>query len=160
MLNILFLRQFSLVSYFMVLPMAAQVLQTPAIAANNVPIETPAARSATDGAINTRKDARTITLKIPAPRGEIVDREGEPFAQNRVAYQVALQFKQFENADRDFVINWTLRKSASFDSAALIESSLSFGLATRITAWPAATTWPASAITCVTTPSISATSVE
>lgn len=36
----------------------------------------------------------------------IVDRDGEPLAQNQVAYQVALQFSQFENADRDFVINW------------------------------------------------------
>ncbi len=70
------------------------------------PAEAPAARGAADGAIITRKDARTITLKIPAPRGQIVDREGEPIAQNQVAYQVALQFRQFENADRDFVINW------------------------------------------------------
>ncbi|NJR42661.1 MAG: hypothetical protein HC767_08305 [Akkermansiaceae bacterium] len=65
-----------------------------------------AARSASDGAISTRKDARTITLKIPAPRGQIVDREGEPFAQNQVVYQVALQFRQFEKADRSFVVNW------------------------------------------------------
>ena len=53
----------------------------------------------------------------------------------------------------------SLRKSASLDSAALIDSSFSFGLAIRITAWPCATTCPASAITCVTTPSISATKV-
>ncbi len=68
--------------------------------------EGPAARSASDGAINTRRDARAITLKIPAPRGMIVDREGKPLAQNQVAYQVALQYRQFENADRDFVVNW------------------------------------------------------
>jgi penicillin-binding protein 2 len=68
--------------------------------------EGPAARGASDGAINTRRDARAITLKIPAPRGIIVDREGEPIAQNQVAYQVALQYRQFENADREFVINW------------------------------------------------------
>jgi penicillin-binding protein 2 len=68
--------------------------------------EAQAARSASDGAIITRRDARAITLKIPAPRGLIVDRAGEPLAQNQVAYQVALQYRQFENADRDFVINW------------------------------------------------------
>ncbi len=72
--------------------------------AQNAPA--PAARNASDGAISTRKDARTITLKIPAPRGQIVDREGEPFAQNQVVYQVALQFRQFEKADRSFVVNW------------------------------------------------------
>jgi penicillin-binding protein 2 len=66
----------------------------------------PGSKSASDGSIQSRKDARTITLKIPAPRGQIVDREGNPFAQNEVAYQVALQFKQFEVADQDFVVNW------------------------------------------------------
>jgi penicillin-binding protein 2 len=65
-----------------------------------------ATRNAADGAISTRKDARAITLKIPAPRGQIVDRNGAPIAQNRVAYQAALQFRQFENADRAFVVNW------------------------------------------------------
>jgi penicillin-binding protein 2 len=74
--------------------------------APSTPPEAPAARSASDGAIITRRDARTITLKIPAPRGMIVDREGEPLAQNKVAYQVALQFRQFENADRAFILNW------------------------------------------------------
>ena len=59
-----------------------------------------------DGAIVTRRDARAITLKIPAPRGMIVDRHGEPMAQNVVAYQIALQFRQFEKADRAFVIDW------------------------------------------------------
>ena len=70
------------------------------------PVPGPPVRGAADGAIITRRDARAITLKIPAPRGMIVDREGEPFAQSEVAYQVALQFRQFENADRDFVVHW------------------------------------------------------
>jgi penicillin-binding protein 2 len=78
----------------------------PAKAPAAAPDEASAARGPADGAISTRPDARTITLKIPAPRGLIVDRHGEPFAQNRIAYQVALQFRQFENADRDFVIQW------------------------------------------------------
>ncbi len=106
MLSISSVRQFLLVSCLAALPVGAQGLRAPVVASNNVPSEPPAVRNASDGAIITRKDARTITLKIPAPRGEIVDREGEPLAQNRVAYQVALQFRQFENADRDFVVNW------------------------------------------------------
>ncbi|MGC4014739.1 MAG: penicillin-binding transpeptidase domain-containing protein [Luteolibacter sp.] len=78
--------------------------QEPApVASNTLPAP---GKSANDGSISTRKDARTITLRIPAPRGQIVDREGEPLAQNVVAYQVALQFKQLEAADRDFVVNW------------------------------------------------------
>lgn len=63
-------------------------------------------QSAKHGSILTRKDARAISLKIPAPRGLIVDRHGEVIAQNRVVYQVALQYEQFENADRDFVVAW------------------------------------------------------
>lgn len=96
----------SLASCLSVLPLGAQELHAPEIAKVDAPVVAPAARNATDGAITNRKDARTIALKIPAPRGQIVDRDGAPFAQNRVAYQVALQFRQFENDDRDFVINW------------------------------------------------------
>jgi len=69
-------------------------------------IEENQSRSASDGSILTRRDARTITLKIPAPRGQVTDRDGLPLAQNRVAYQVALQYRQFENADDDFIVNW------------------------------------------------------
>ncbi len=102
----LFPIRLSLVSCLATLPICAQILPTPVIASNTLSQEAPAARGAADGAINTRKDARAITMKIPAPRGQIVDRDGSPLAQNRVAYQVGLQFRQFENADRDFVVNW------------------------------------------------------
>jgi penicillin-binding protein 2 len=62
--------------------------------------------AANEGAIFNRKDARTITQSIPAPRGPILDRNGSPLAQSRVAWQIGLQFRQFEKADRAFVINW------------------------------------------------------
>jgi penicillin-binding protein 2 len=95
---------------FQRLSMALCLVMSPSFAkgapAQPAPVQSPAAPNAAEGAIITRKDARTITLKIPAPRGQIVDREGEPLAQSRVAYQVALQFSQFENANREFVISW------------------------------------------------------
>jgi penicillin-binding protein 2 len=101
------LRRVFMISLFAMEAICAQDLQAPPqLAAKVAQEEVPAARGAADGAISTRKDARAITLKIPAPRGQIVDREGLSFARNQVAYQVALQFRQFENADRDFVINW------------------------------------------------------
>lgn len=59
-----------------------------------------------DASIFTRRDARAITLAIPAPRGMILDRSGQPLAQSRVAWQLGLQFQQFEKADRQFVIDW------------------------------------------------------
>lgn len=65
-----------------------------------------AKKSASEGSFLTRKDARTISQRIPAPRGQIVDRNGEPFAQNEVAYQVALQFQQFQDVDKPYVIEW------------------------------------------------------
>jgi penicillin-binding protein 2 len=68
--------------------------------------------SASDGSILARKDARTITLKIPAPRGQIVDRVGEPLVQNEVAYQVALQFEQFQDVDREYVVAWARTRLA------------------------------------------------
>jgi len=40
----------------------------------------------------TQKQARTFQLGIPAPRGQITDRNGYPLAQNRLSYNLALQF--------------------------------------------------------------------
>lgn len=79
------------------------------VGAQGVPVSAAAdgaAPSADDASIFGRKNARTITLKIPAPRGPIIDREGQPFAQNRVAYQLVLQFEQFENEERESVVAW------------------------------------------------------
>ena len=92
-------------------PLVAQQLPTPPELVNHpqpaaIPPPPAVGRTASEGSIFSRPDARTITLKIPAPLGQIVARDGEPLAQNRVAYQVALQFKQFENADADFILNW------------------------------------------------------
>lgn len=39
----------------------------------------------------TRPDARSLHLKVPAPRGQIVDRFGQPFAQNKIGFFLALQ---------------------------------------------------------------------
>jgi penicillin-binding protein 2 len=78
----------------------------PAVKESNPLAFPPGGKSASDGSILTRKDARAITQKIPAPRGQITDREGRTFAHSQVAYQVGLQFTQFETADREFIINW------------------------------------------------------
>ena len=40
----------------------------------------------------TQKQARTYLLNIPAPRGQITDRNGTPLAQSRVAYNLGLKF--------------------------------------------------------------------
>ena len=40
----------------------------------------------------TQKAARTYLLGIPAPRGQIVDRNGEPLAQTRTSFNLGIQF--------------------------------------------------------------------
>jgi penicillin-binding protein 2 len=40
----------------------------------------------------TQKLARTYILDVPAPRGQITDRNGEPLAQNRFSYNLAINF--------------------------------------------------------------------
>src|SRR5262249_51209439 len=40
----------------------------------------------------TRTDYRTYYFEIPAPRGLITDRNGEPLAQSRLAYHLSLAF--------------------------------------------------------------------
>jgi penicillin-binding protein 2 len=43
------------------------------------------------------KNARTLFLTIPAPRGQIVDRNGAPLAQNKMAHFLGLQFNLKNN---------------------------------------------------------------
>jgi hypothetical protein len=109
MLKPSFPRRLLLASLFVTATILAQnpsapslVSAVPAVPADKAPV----ARGASDGSIITRRDARAITLKIPGtarldrgPRRRAA--RAEP-----VAYQVALQYPQFENADRDFVVNW------------------------------------------------------
>ncbi|MEO6848245.1 MAG: penicillin-binding protein 2 [Chthoniobacterales bacterium] len=40
----------------------------------------------------TQKQAQTYQLAIPAPRGQITDRHGRPFAQTRFSYNLAINF--------------------------------------------------------------------
>ena len=59
-----------------------------------------------EASIRTRKDARTMTLSIPAPRGQIVDRFGYPYSQTKVIWYPALQMEQFEDESDEFIITW------------------------------------------------------
>src|SRR5712691_7861162 len=40
----------------------------------------------------TQKQARTYVLDIPAPRGQITDRNGAPLAQNKLGYNLTIDF--------------------------------------------------------------------
>jgi penicillin-binding protein 2 len=54
----------------------------------------------------TQIDARTFTLSVPAPRGQILDRNGFPLAQNRVVYYAAVNFPLLEGADDTAILRY------------------------------------------------------
>jgi penicillin-binding protein 2 len=62
----------------------------------------------------TQKLARNYLFAIPAPRGQITDRNGFPFAQTRVAYNLAINFPappQFTDAEASRFIAEQLRRA-------------------------------------------------
>ncbi len=68
----------------------------------------------------TRTEARTIIQAIPAPRGQIVDRNGRPLAQNAVGYFISLKMPYLAGADDAKVIAYA-RGRMKFASALLGE---------------------------------------
>lgn len=54
----------------------------------------------------TQKEARALTLSVPAPRGQIVDRHGVPFAQNRAANYLALVMPYMEGASDEQILSF------------------------------------------------------
>jgi len=60
----------------------------------------------------TRPRARTYRLQIPAPRGQIVDRNGEPLALTRVGYNLSLHFPNpFETSEQK-ILNYAYSQIA------------------------------------------------
>lgn len=75
----------------------------PAIAAGLEETDT----GATDASIFNDGEARTMTLSIPALRGLILDREGRPLAQSKMAYHLAVDFTKFDEMNApDKAVAW------------------------------------------------------
>lgn len=55
----------------------------------------------------TQKHARTYLLGIPAPRGQIVDRNGEPLAQTRVSYNLGISYPTPLTGSDEQVLRYT-----------------------------------------------------
>lgn len=68
-----------------------QVLAPSAVPAISTPAPQPEGETIVP-TFETQKLARTYILDIPAPRGQITDRNGEPLAQNRLSYNLAINF--------------------------------------------------------------------
>jgi len=75
--------------------------------------------------IRTRPDARIMTLSIPAPRGQITDRFGYPYAQNTVVWYPALQMMQFEDESDEFILSWSRERIAKIDEVLGTEINIS-----------------------------------
>lgn len=61
----------------------------------------------------TQREARALTLSVPAPRGQIVDRHGIPFAQNRAANYLALVMPYMDGASDEQVTTFARTTIAS-----------------------------------------------
>ncbi|MBN8710671.1 MAG: penicillin-binding protein 2 [Verrucomicrobia bacterium] len=82
-----------------VLNLAAVVFTAAVLASSSVAQEVAAPVIDNTGSVEnpkptweTQKQARTFVLGIPAPRGQIVDRNGRPLAQTRLSYNLAVSF--------------------------------------------------------------------
>src|SRR5207253_10689890 len=84
------LRNLQIVIVLLIVPfsISAQTLQPSAI-----PSASPATEEETIiPTFETQKLARTYILDVPAPRGQITDRNGVPLAQNRLSYNLVITF--------------------------------------------------------------------
>src|SRR5436189_1781887 len=68
----------------------AQALAPSAVPSTTTPLQT--GEETIVPTFETQKLARTYILDVPAPRGQITDRNGESLAQNRLSYNVAINF--------------------------------------------------------------------
>ncbi len=68
------------------------------------------AKDVISASMQTNTEARTFTLTVPAPRGQIVDRNGYPLAQSRVAYYAAINFPLLEGATDKDVARYALER--------------------------------------------------
>ena len=65
----------------------------------------------------TRPNARAMTLKVPAPRGQIVDRHGVPLAVNRVAHYLALNFATLEDPSDEEILSYAEKRTQATNFA-------------------------------------------
>ncbi len=56
------------------------------------------------------KEARTLFLAIPPPRGQIVDRNGQPLAQCRMAYFLGIEFKLPATATESEILRYVRQR--------------------------------------------------
>jgi Cell division protein FtsI/penicillin-binding protein 2 len=102
------LRNLRIVIILFIVPfsVSAQTLQPSA-----VPSASPAVEEETIiPTFETQKLARTYILDVPAPRGQITDRNGVPLAQNRLSYNLVITFPTPLNFSDAQTLSYTREK--------------------------------------------------
>ena len=77
----------------------------------------PAPPTDLDASWKTQREARSLTLHVPAPRGQIVDRNGVPYAQNRVVNYLALVMPFMDGASDDKILAFARETIGSANKA-------------------------------------------
>jgi penicillin-binding protein 2 len=77
----------------------------------------PAPPTDLDASWKTQREARSLTLHVPAPRGQIVDRNGVPYAQCRVVNYLALVMPFMDGASDDKIVAFARETIGSANKA-------------------------------------------
>lgn len=65
----------------------------------------------------TRKNARTMSLTIPAPRGMITDRDGKVYACSEVAWQPAIDYRLIKDVTEEDIVRIGRKVMTDFEAA-------------------------------------------
>ncbi|MDG1150002.1 MAG: penicillin-binding transpeptidase domain-containing protein [Akkermansiaceae bacterium] len=91
----------------------APLLVKPNLPPSNAPEEEEKRPAASNGSVFNQGLARTMSIAIPAPRGLILDRDGRPLAQTKMAYHIALDFTAYNGPiDPKVAATWAQTKIA------------------------------------------------
>lgn len=78
--------------FAMTFRLASMVLAASALASSGAVVDNTGSVENPKPTWETQRQARTFSLLIPAPRGQITDRNGLPLAQTRLSYNLAITF--------------------------------------------------------------------
>ena len=91
----------------------APLLVKPNLPPSNATEEEEERPAASNGSVFNQGLARTMSIAIPAPRGLILDRDGRPLAQTKMAYHIALDFTAYNGPiDPKVAATWAQTKIA------------------------------------------------
>jgi penicillin-binding protein 2 len=94
------------------LPLAVWMLLAVPLAARETLIDNTGSVENPKPTWETQRQARTFSLLIPAPRGQITDRLGRPLAQSRLSYNLAINFPTPLDWPDDTILAYAKREIA------------------------------------------------